>query len=246
MLTETDVVTGFVPLTHAPPQAPADAPQAQASTLKAGAFVAVLAATLLSTPALAQEPPSLGTTIIRLRAAGVVMQDSGSTITKLGGRWQSTSSAGPDLDASVFLTLHIAIGLGASTSHHAFTLQDSNFGVVPVGSARLIVPSVTLQYFPLSEGWIRPYIGAGPAAAVLTNPRPGNTIVDQLYFDSKVGAAFQAGIDFHVAGPFVVNLDVKQLLVTTVAYSPHPPRTPVQAKVNLDPTIFGIGLGYRF
>jgi len=70
--------------------------------------------------------------------------------------------------------------------------------------------------------------------------------VDQLYFESQVGIAFQVGADLYVHGPLVVNLDVKQLLVNTVAYSPHPPRTPVQAKVNLDPTIFGIGLGYRF
>lgn len=209
----------------------------------------LVAGCLLATPAQAQTTQDLGTTprtVIRLRAAGVVMQDSGSTITKLGGRWQSTSAAGPDLDASIFITPYIAIGIGVSTSHHAFTLQHSNVGVVPVGSARLIVPSVTLQVHPRTEGWIRPYIGVGPTAAILTNPRPGNTIVDQLYFDSKIGAVLQAGIDLHVGGPFVVNLDVKHLLVTTVAYSPHPPRTPVQAKVNLDPTLFGIGLGYRF
>ena len=209
----------------------------------------LLASPALSAPALAQDvpgAPGLGSVVVRLRADGVVPQDSSSSITRLGGRWQSTSSAGPDLDASVFLTPHLAIGLGASTSHHAFTLQGSDFGVVPVGSARLIVPSVTVQYHVLPDGWFRPYFGVGPAAAVLTNPRPGGTLVDQLYFDSKVGAAFQAGVDLYVSGRFMINVDVKQLLVTTVAYSPHPPRTPVQAKVNLDPTIFGIGVGYRF
>ena len=204
----------------------------------------LLASLLLATPCFAQN--ALNEFVVRVRLTGVAPLDSSSSITKLGGRWQSTSSAGPDVDISWFLTPHFAIALGTSTSHHAFTLQGTNVGVVPVGSARMIVPSVALQYHVMSEGWFRPYIGFGPAAAVLTNARPGGTFVDQLYFESQVGIAFQVGADLYVHGPLVVNLDVKQLLVNTVAYSPHPPRTPVQAKVNLDPTIFGIGLGYRF
>lgn len=199
---------------------------------------------LVAPPASAQG--ALNEVVVRVRAVGVVPQDTASVITKLGGRWDSTSSAGVDADLSWFLTPHFAIGLGASTSHHAFTLQGSSAGVVPVGSARLIVPSVTLQYHVMSEGWFRPYFGVGPTAAVLTNARPGGTLVDTLYFSSNVGVVFQAGVDLYVHGPFVMNVDVKQLLVTTVAYSPHPPRTPVQAKVSLDPTIFGIGVGYRF
>jgi outer membrane protein len=198
----------------------------------------------LAPPAQAQD--ALGEFVVRVRLDGVVPQDSSSVVTKLGGRWQSTSSAGPDVDISWFLTPHFALGLGVSTSHHAFTLQGSTSGVVPVGSARLIVPTLTFQYHVMSDGWFRPYLGIGPTGAILTNPRPGGTLVDQLYFSNKAGVAFQAGVDLYVHGSFVVNLDIKQLLVTTVAYSPHPPRTPVQAKVNLDPTIFGVGLGYRF
>ena len=210
----------------------------------------LLAALLLSAgPALAQSggpAPDLGTVVVRLRAVGVVPQDSGSTTTRLGGQWVSTSSAGVDLDASVFLTPNIAVGLGASTSRHTFKLDNSGFGTVAVGSARLIAPSVTLQYHFTPGSRFSPYLGVGPAAAVLVNPNPGGTLVDDLYFESKVGVAFQAGIDVNLGGSLVLNADVKQLLVRTTAFSPHPGRTAVESQVKLNPTIFGLGLGLRF
>ena len=158
----------------------------------------------------------------------------------------SSSAAGVDADASVFLTPSIAIGLGASTARHSFTLERSQFGTVPVGSARLIVPSVTLQYHFAPAARFSPYLGVGPAAAVLVDPSPGGTLVDTLYFDSKVGVAFQAGVDVALGGGLVLNADVKQLLVRTTAFSPHPGRTAVEAQVKLNPTVFGLGLGFRF
>ncbi len=200
----------------------------------------------LAVPAHAQTPPDLGTVVVRLRAAGIVPQDSGSSVTRLGGQWSSSSAAAVDLDASVFLTPNIALGFGAATSRHSFKLDNSAFGTVPVGSARLITPSVTLQYHFAPAARFSPYVGIGPAAAVLVDPSPGGTLVDTLYFDSKVGVAFQAGIDINLGGPFVLNADVKQLLVRTTAFSPHPGRVPVEAQVKLNPTIFGLGLGLRF
>jgi len=207
-------------------------------------WAAMLAA--LAGPALAQAPPELGTVIVRLRAAGVVPQDSASTVTRLGGQWHSSTAAGPDVDASVFLTPSIAVGLGASTFGLSFKLERSEFGTVPVGSARLVAPNVTLQYHPFAAGRVSPYAGAGPAAAVLVSPAPGGTLVDTLYFESKVGAALQAGVDVRLGGGFVLNADVKQLLVRTTAFSPHAGRRPVEAQVKLNPTLFGLGVGYRF
>ncbi len=201
----------------------------------------------LAMPAMAEEPvPDLGTVIVRLRADGVAPQDSASNITKLGGTWRSTTEAGLDADASVFLTPHLAVGLGAATTRHRFRLDGTQFGTVPVGTARLIVPSVTLQWHFTPIDRFRPYLGLGPAAAVLVSPTPAGTLVDDLYFKSRVGAVFQAGVDVALGGPFVLNADLKQMLVRTTAFSPHPGRTPVKANVKLNPTIFGVGVGYRF
>lgn len=195
---------------------------------------------------LAADENDFGKVIARLRLTNIMPQDTSASITKLGGRWTSTNTAGFDLDASLFLTSNIAVDFGMSAGHHSFTIRDSNFGTVPVGNAELLVPSVMLQYHFLPHERFGPYLGVGPAAAVFIDPSPGGTLVDKLYFDSQVGVAFQAGFDVTLGGPFVLNVDIKQLLVQTIAYSPHPPRVPVQAKVDVNPTIFGIGLGYRF
>jgi outer membrane protein len=211
----------------------------------------VLAALFVTAPCWAQadgpaREAGLGSVIMRMRAVGVVPQDSSSNTTRLGGNWVSTDSAGLDFDASIFVTHNIALSLGASTTQHKFALIGTSFGAVPVGSARLIVPSLTVQYHFQPDATFRPYVGVGPAAAVLIDPRPGGTLVDTLYFDSQVGVAFQAGMDISLGGPFVLNADIKQLLVRTTAYSPHPPRVPVRANVHLNPTIVGLGMGYRF
>lgn len=53
-------------------------------------------------------------------------------------------------------------------------------------------------------------------------------------------------MDVNLGGPFVFNADIKQVLVSTIAYSPHPGRVAVRADNSFNPVIFGVGLGFRF
>jgi outer membrane protein len=50
-------------------------------------------------------------------------------------------------------------------------------------------------------------------------------------------------VNYHLTGRWYANLDVKQIFLTTTA---HIDGGAVRAKVDLDPTVVGAGIGYRF
>ena len=64
-----------------------------------------------------------------------------------------------------------------------------------------------------------------------------------ISYDDNIGYALQAGIDYAIAGAWSFNIDVKKLwLSTDVKVNGGA----LKADVDLNPWIFGVGLGYRF
>jgi outer membrane protein len=75
--------------------------------------------------------------------------------------------------------------------------------------------------------------------------RPALPVVNHVSLEDNVGPALQVGCDYNFSGHWFANIDVKQIFVSTTAHL----RTalgPVTAKTDLDPTVVGVGIGYRF
>ena len=53
------------------------------------------------------------------------------------------------------------------------------------------------------------------------------------------------GADYALGGPWIANIDVKQIFLSTTARATTV-LGGVVAKTALDPTVVGIGIGYRF
>ena len=59
------------------------------------------------------------------------------------------------------------------------------------------------------------------------------------------GYALQAGFDYAITGPWSFNVDVKKLWLNTDVKA-NLGGTALKADVDINPWIFGVGLGYRF
>ena len=113
---------------------------------------------------------------------------------------------------------------------------------VDVGSVWVLPPTVTVQYHFLTQERLSPYLGAGLNVSWFYNSTPQSGL-KRISFDNGVGPALQAGVDYAVSGHWSLNADVKQIFLDTKASVNS---GFVRAKTALNPTVFGLGVGYRF
>lgn len=181
---------------------------------------------------------------MRIRGLAVV-PDEEATITPVGGTVEVSTTYVPELDITYFFHPHVAVELILATTKHDVTAVGTTVGDVDAGSVWLLPPTLTLQYHPLAEGMVRPYIGAGVNFTVFYNEETPGGVITEASYDNAFGFALQAGIDLALGdyGRWLVNADLKKIFLSTDATFND---NTIQADVTLDPWLFGLGVGYRF
>lgn len=202
----------------------------------------------LSAAARADDPDAgfqSGSILLRARALDVAPQVS-STVSAIEGSVHASNNVVPEVDGSYFFTPNLSAELIAAVTYHTVKDVGSAAGTVPLGSVRLLPPTLTAQWHFLPQQTINPYVGAGINYTFFYGVK-GSTlpIINSTHYSDGVGAALQAGADVRLTGNWYFNLDVKKLfLETDVTLGTAIGQ--VKAKVNLDPWLAGAGFGYRF
>jgi outer membrane protein len=213
------------------------------------ALTAALYAAGTPVPASAEEiafkPKAAGDINIRLRGIGVVPTERGDVKTAGGVDTGLNTRLGnayvPEVDVSYFLTPNIALELIAATTKHDVDASGSGGRNVDLGSVWLLPPTLTVQYHFAPTSRFSPYVGAGLNYTIFYNEKKG--AANSISYDDNIGYALQAGIDYAIAGAWSLNLDVKKLwLNTDVKVNGGA----LKADVDINPWIFGVGVGYRF
>jgi outer membrane protein len=224
-----------------------------------------LAAVLMSGTALAENtaPPNLvpdgsdstlgktaGSFMIRARLIDVIPENTSSHVMPVGGHVGATSGQAPELDFSYFFTDHIAVELIAATTQHTITatkVPALGGSSLQAGRTWVLPPTITAQYHFFPHSKISPYIGAGLNYTIFYDTEaPGSgSPVQHWRLENNWGEAIQAGIDWNVTGNWYVNVDVKQIFVSTRAKLTTS-LGQLRAKTALDPTVVGFGIGYKF
>lgn len=197
----------------------------------------------VSAPAMAEEPlgKAAGAIMVRARLIDVAPLVSSSS-TSIGGNLSVSNTVAPEIDVSYFLTDNIAFELIAATTRHDITANRTSLGSVKVGTTWVLPPTLTAQYHFNPKGQVSPYVGAGLNWTLFYNAKPGPGLTS-LALTSNVGPALQAGVDIAVSQRGYINIDVKQIFLSTNASIN---RGAVRAKTALDPLVAGVGFGYRF
>lgn len=213
-------------------------------TLLLAAAVAGLAA-----PAMAQTQadwtmPRAGDWIVTGRVTDVAPTTYDAIVTAAGAdsglRVDVSDSIMPTLGFTYFLTDHLAVEAILGTTRHEIRAQGGDTDVA-VHKTWVLPPVVTLQYRPLTQGNISPYVGAGVNAMVFYGGDDKNGF--EVDLDDGFGYALQAGADIGLRGPWSVNVDVKRVWFNTDADVNN---GALAADVDLDPWVVSVGVGRRF
>ena len=145
----------------------------------------------------------------------------------------------PELDISYFFTRNIAAELVLTYPQDI----DIKINGTKQGTIAALPPSLMVQYHFTDLGAFKPYVGAGvnyTNFSKRSNILNGAARVDKGSF----GLAAQVGLDYALTRNWSLNVDVKYVQMNTdVTLTGTGAKV---GKVNLDPMLYGIGVGYRF
>ncbi|MFI1773391.1 OmpW/AlkL family protein [Thalassobellus citreus] len=182
---------------------------------------------------------------VRLRGLAIVPNES-ATIEAIGGDVQISNAYIPELDFTYFFTKNIAAELILGTSNHDVKAVSTAVGDIPLGDVWLLPPTLTLQYH-LDGEVVRPYIGAGVNYTLFYGADEG-PVADAVDYDSSLGFDVQLGFDIFINDKWFINLDAKYLWLNTTATvnASTALGATVDADVDINPFIAGIGFGMKF
>ncbi|MER9158359.1 OmpW family protein [Mesorhizobium sp. M0778] len=180
---------------------------------------------------------------IRLRALGVVTEDSGYVNAVPGSGLSYSNTVTPELDISYFFTDNIAAELILGTTYANIEGQGMIGALGNVGKVWLLPPTLTLQYHFTNLGAFRPYVGAGVNYTIFYNQDAGSA--DALKIKNTFGTALQVGFDYMVDQHWGVNFDVKKLFLKP-DFDVTVGGAKLTGKAALDPWLIGAGVTYRF
>jgi len=143
----------------------------------------------------------------------------------------------PEVDISYFFTKNLAAELVLTYPQNV----DIKIGGTKMGTIKALPPSLLLQYHFTDLGAFKPYVGAGVNYTIFTkrnNIAGGLAEVD----NSSTGLVAQLGFDYALSKSWSLNVDVKYIQMDTDVKVGG---TKV-GKLDLNPTTYGIGVGYRF
>jgi len=204
-----------------------------------------------------------GDWLVRLRGIAVMPQDDSGLISLNGAPLPGSGvavddSVVPEIDVTYMFHRHWGIEVIAGTSPHNVEVEGSALAGVGVTDgfeifdSWVLPPTVTLQYHFFPENKIRPYVGVGVNYTAFL----GNNATDALEaavgpvdvdMDNSWGWAAQGGVDITVKDNWFINLDLKYIdMDSTATLFLKNLGARLSVDVDIDPIVFGAGIGYRF
>ncbi|UIF91678.1 OmpW family protein [Cupriavidus sp. UYPR2.512] len=204
-------------------------------TCSAIAACAMLGA--FTTPAAAADDAQ-GNWMVRLRGTYLDMAKSSDPVGGVGPSDRITVNNKwiPEFDVTYFFTPNIAAELVLTVPQKQDVYLDGN----KVGNFKHLPPTLLVQYHFIPNGTFRPYIGAGLNFTRIWGENIAN---NALQLDSwSVGPALQIGMDYKLTKNWFLNADIKKIWLSSDVKAGDVK----VSKVNLDPWLFSMGVGYRF
>jgi outer membrane protein len=209
----------------------------------------LLTAGILPSPAFAEA----GDTFIRVRGIMVAPNEDSTGITPAFPTEEVSvnNSVMPEVDITHMITDNVGLELIAATTKHSVSGKTGTTGGIGrLASTWVLPPTLTLQYHLAPESKVRPYVGAGVNWTLFYSENASNGLEaavgpTDVKLKSSFGWAAQAGLDIELNERMFLNLDIKYIDIDTKARLDTTAAGTQRVGVNLDPFVFGIGLGLK-
>lgn len=209
-----------------------------------------IAAGLMAAPAQAKQ----GDILLRVRGIMVAPNEkSGSVLPGFPGEKVSVdNSVMPEIDVTYMASDHIGFELIAATTKHTASGRTGTTGAIgKLASTWVLPPTLTMQYHPIVDGPIRPYVGAGVNYTIFYSEDASSGLEaavgkTKVSMSDSFGWAGQVGVDIDLNAKFFLNLDLKYIDINTKARLATTAAGTQRVKLALDPLVFGVGVGMRF
>ncbi len=197
--------------------------------------------------------PTVGSDEVEVPALGGYVTGSGVDV---------NNSTVPELDITYMLSPNWGLELILATSQHDVNPEGSALitaldALPPAGTgshdaidAWALPPTLLLQYHFAPESNIRPYMGLGLNYTIFYKEKvegPLDIPGADVNMRQSFGLAAQFGMDIDLGDSgWFANIDLKYIDMDTTAEFRGTPVGDVNVHVDIDPIIFGIGIGWHF
>lgn len=189
-------------------------------------------------------PNAKGDLIVHVRVTQVAPDKDAAIVTAAGAasglKAHVTNDVKPTLGFTYFLTDKVAVEAILGTTQHDIRAQGPGTDVL-THKTWVVPPVVTLQYHPLPNARVSPYVGAGLNYMLFYSGKNKNGF--NVKVDDGFGYALQAGVNVKLKNSWLINADVKKVYFDTDAKING---GALKAKVNLDPLVSSIGISRQF
>lgn len=188
-----------------------------------------------------------GDWLVRGRIINVNPNDDSGEVTGISGSGVSVDSATTvELDFTYFLNNNLALELILATTSHDINGAGTVESLGKVVDTMVLPPTLTLQYHSdISEG-VRAYAGVGLNYTLFySEDGTGAFEGADVDLDSSFGLAGQVGFDFDLDKDWFLNVDVKYISIDTTAEI-NTGTSILKVDADIDPWVFGIGIGTKF
>lgn len=190
--------------------------------------------------------------IVRGRVIHVSPNDRSGEVTTLAGSGVGVGGdTTAELDITYMLRPNLGLELILGTTRHDLSGQGTIANLGKIGDTALLPPTLTLQYHFAPQAKVRPYAGLGVNYSKFYDEKSTNSLDTGLggpttiNLDDSWGLAAQAGVDVGLKNDWFVNFDLKYVNIETQATLVTGATTRT-VDVDINPWIFGIGIGKRF
>lgn len=184
-------------------------------------------------------------------------EDSGTVKSSVAGPIAGSgvgldSSVVPEVDFTYMLTPSWGLELILASSEHDAHGTGSVAGPGKLFDARTLPPTLTLQYHFNTNGTLRPYVGVGLNYTLFFNEDATSDFKTAMggkadvELDDSWGLAANVGLDYAIDKDWFINADVKYIDMDTTATIKTNALGRLKVDVDIDPWVYGVGIGRRF
>lgn len=191
-----------------------------------------------------------GDWVVRLRVINIDPNESSGEIGETGSEIAVDSKTVPEVDVTYNFTKRLGLELIAAVSDHGLSATGGALNGANLGTVSLLPPTLVLQFHPFPGGLFDFYIGAGVNYTNfydydLSSDLAGLGVTD-IGFDNSFGLAGDVGLSVYFGDHFHLNGDIKYIQIATDAEIRTADGILDTVSVDINPWVFGLGVGWKF